>query len=84
MAETTWPGRIFMSYRREDTAMAAGWLYDRLRERFGASQIFKDVDTIRPGEDFVREAQLRRRVLRRTANDLQFWRLAPSYRGSRG
>ena len=53
MAETTWPGRIFMSYRREDTAMAAGWLYDRLRERFGASQIFKDVDTIRPGEDFV-------------------------------
>jgi len=42
-----------MSYRREDTAMAAGWLYDRLRERFGASQIFKDVDTIRPGEDFV-------------------------------
>jgi hypothetical protein len=53
MAEATRLGRIFMSYRREETAYAAGWLYDRLRERFGAGQIFKDVDTIQPGEDWV-------------------------------
>ena len=45
-------GRIFVNYRRGDTAYAAGWLYDRLAERFG-SQVFKDVDSIEPGEDFV-------------------------------
>src|SRR6266446_901197 len=42
-----------MSYRREDTAYPAGWLYDRLAERFGIGQIFKDVDSIEPGDDFV-------------------------------
>ncbi len=46
-------GRIFLSYRREDTAYAAGWLYDRLAERFGGGQVFKDVDSIELGEDFV-------------------------------
>jgi hypothetical protein len=47
-------GRIFLNYRREDTAYAAGWLYARLAERFGGGQVFKDVDSIEPGEDFVR------------------------------
>lgn len=47
------PGRIFVNYRREETAYAAGWLYGRLAERFGGAQIFKDVDTIQPGDDFV-------------------------------
>jgi hypothetical protein len=46
-------GRIFLNYRREDTAYAAGWLYARLAERFGGGQVFKDVDSIEPGEDFV-------------------------------
>jgi hypothetical protein len=46
-------GGIFISYRREDTAYAAGWLYDRLAENFGGVQVFKDVDSVRPGEDFV-------------------------------
>src|ERR1700727_1273747 len=45
-------GRIFVNYRRGDTAYAAGWLYEPLAERFG-SQVFKDVDSIEPGEDFV-------------------------------
>jgi RDD family/TIR domain len=45
--------RIFLSYRREDTAYPAGWLYDRLAERFGVEQVFKDVDSIQPGDDFV-------------------------------
>ena len=35
-------GRIFVSYRRAETAPQAGWLYDRLAERFGRPQIFKD------------------------------------------
>lgn len=57
MAETTTnvPGRIFISYRRQDSAYAAGWLFDRLAERLGPEQIFKDVDSIDFGDDFVEE-----------------------------
>src|SRR6266702_5015181 len=47
------PGRIFISYRREETAYPAGWLYDRLADRFGGGQVFKDVDSIQLGDDFV-------------------------------
>ena len=45
--------RVFISYRREETAYPAGWLYDRLDERFGDAQVFKDVDSIPLGDDFV-------------------------------
>ena len=48
------PGRIFISYRREDSAFPAGWLYDRLCARFGSNYVFKDVDSIDPGDDFLR------------------------------
>ena len=47
------PGRIFMSYRREDTAFPAGWLYDRLVSHFGRDQVFKDIDSIELGDDFI-------------------------------
>ena len=46
-------GGVFISYRREDSAYAAGWLYDRLRDRLGGEEIFKDDDNIRAGDDFV-------------------------------
>ena len=46
-------GRIFISYRREETAYPAGWLFDRLADHFGAAQVFKDVDSIELGDDFV-------------------------------
>lgn len=49
MAES---GRIFICYRREETAYSAGWLFDRLADRFGG-RIFKDVDSIEPGDDWV-------------------------------
>jgi hypothetical protein len=49
MAES---GRIFICYRREETAYSAGWLFDRLADRF-EGQIFKDVDSIEPGDDWV-------------------------------
>ncbi len=39
-------GRIFISYRRADTAGPAGWLYDRLAGHFGRPQVVKDVDSI--------------------------------------
>ncbi|MGE5218868.1 MAG: toll/interleukin-1 receptor domain-containing protein [Chloroflexota bacterium] len=44
---------IFISYRREDSAAYAGRLYDRLSARFGADQVFMDVDDIPPGADFA-------------------------------
>jgi polar amino acid transport system substrate-binding protein len=47
------PGGIFISYRRQDTGWPAGRLYDLLIERFPAEQVFKDVDNIDPGDDFV-------------------------------
>jgi len=45
--------RIFISYRREDTAPYAGRIYDRLVTEFGVEQVFFDIDTIPPGDDFV-------------------------------
>ncbi|MGH9850698.1 MAG: toll/interleukin-1 receptor domain-containing protein [Blastocatellia bacterium] len=45
--------KIFISYRREDTAGYAISLHDRLADRFGADHIFIDIDSIEPGEDFV-------------------------------
>ena len=49
----TAPGRIFMSYRREETAYPAAWLFDRLASHFGRDQVFKDVNSIELGDDFV-------------------------------
>jgi hypothetical protein len=46
-------GRIFVSYRRDDTAYPAAWLFDRLADRFGRDQVFKDIDSIQLGDDFV-------------------------------
>jgi len=45
--------KILVSYRREDSAAYAGRLADRLRDHFGADNVFVDIDTIRPGQDFV-------------------------------
>jgi TIR domain len=50
---TPTPGRIFISYRRDETAYPAGWLYDRLADRYGGGQVFKDIDSIQLGDDFV-------------------------------
>jgi TIR domain len=45
--------KILVSYRREDSAAYAGRLSDRLAEHFGRDNVFIDIDTIKPGEDFV-------------------------------
>ena len=47
------PGRIFISYRRQETAYPAGWLYERVAAHFGREQVFKDVDSIVLGDDFA-------------------------------
>lgn len=46
-------GRIFLSYRRDDTKHMAGRLADRLDLRFGSGTVFMDVDAIAPGADFT-------------------------------
>lgn len=46
-------GGIFVSYRREESSHVAGRLPDRLIERFGAEQVFIDVEAIEPGVDFA-------------------------------
>ena len=45
--------RIFISYRHQETAWPAQQLYDVLVEHFPREQVFKDIDNIGPGEDFV-------------------------------
>lgn len=50
-------GMIFISYRRDDTSGYAGRLDDQLSAHFGPSRIFRDVDTIPPGVDFVSAVQ---------------------------
>jgi len=45
--------RIFLSYRRDDSAGFAGRLADVMEAEFGADSVFRDVDDIRPGEDFI-------------------------------
>ncbi len=49
--------RIFINYRREDSAGYAGRLFDRLEAHFGEDSIFMDIDDIEPGQDFVKVIQ---------------------------
>ena len=43
---------IFISYRRDDSGGHTGRLYDTLNRQF-AGQVFFDIDSMAPGEDFV-------------------------------
>jgi hypothetical protein len=47
-------GGIFISYRREDSGPYAGRLRDTLILHFGAEQVFRDTDSINPGQRFPR------------------------------
>jgi hypothetical protein len=46
--------RIFISYRREETAYQAAWLFERLAGRYDRDQVFMDIDSIQLGDDFVK------------------------------
>jgi len=46
--------KIFISYRRDDSAGYAQAIYSRLAQHFSKDRIFMDVDTIEPGVDFER------------------------------
>lgn len=50
---------IFLSYRRNDAAGHAGRLYDRLSAHFGPDRVFRDLDSLSYGTQFlptIREA----------------------------
>jgi hypothetical protein len=46
------PLKIFLSYRRADSADVVGRIYDSLIQEFGRENVFKDVDSIPMGVDF--------------------------------
>ncbi|MEO8281680.1 MAG: toll/interleukin-1 receptor domain-containing protein [Ideonella sp.] len=46
-------GGIFVSYRRDDARQAAGRLADDLAQHFGTASIFRDIEGIELGVDFV-------------------------------
>ena len=48
---------IFISYRRSDSAYITGRVYDRMAERLGPGNIFRDVDDILLGRDFTDQLQ---------------------------
>jgi TIR domain-containing protein len=45
--------RIFINYRRDDTLPYADRLQEELGEQFGSDEVFRDLDTLEPGLDFV-------------------------------
>jgi hypothetical protein len=45
--------RIFISYRREDSLLYADMLQEDIGEHYGADAVFRDLDDIGPGIDFV-------------------------------
>ncbi len=45
---------VFLSYRRSDTLMVTGRLYDQLSRKLGGERVFRDVDSIPLGVDFRR------------------------------
>ena len=49
--------RVFISYRRSDTEMAAGRLREAIAQRFGEQQTFRDKEDISPGLDWLNEIQ---------------------------
>lgn len=50
-------GSVFISYRREDSAYAASFLFDLLAAHFGKDRVFWDVNSIQPGDDFTKAIQ---------------------------
>lgn len=49
--------RIFISYRRDDTAYVATSIRDELEKKFGKGSVFFDVDSVFPGQDFVQKIE---------------------------
>ena len=46
------PRKITISYRRDDSGVITGRIFDRLAAHFGRDAVFRDIDDIPPGVDF--------------------------------
>jgi hypothetical protein len=55
---------VFISYRREDAAGFAGRLADSLERHLPHEPVFRDVDALAPGQDFVAAIEARLRQCR--------------------
>jgi hypothetical protein len=51
-AETRPMSRITISYRRDDSGVITGRIFDRLAAHYGREAVFRDIDNIPPGVDF--------------------------------
>ena len=47
--------RVFISYRRQDSAASCGRIYDRLVAAFGTANVFRDIDSLVPGDLFAQK-----------------------------
>lgn len=45
--------QVFLSYRHNETEWQACWIAEMLNDRYGEDVVFKDFDSIKPGDDFV-------------------------------
>lgn len=52
MSDQLAPDTIFISYRRDDSSYAAGWVHARLKRAWPGDVVFLDVHSIRAGQDF--------------------------------
>jgi TIR domain len=49
--------KIFISYRRADSAAVVGHLYERLVQRYGKDQVYRDIDNIALARNFYEEVR---------------------------
>jgi TIR domain len=70
---------IFISYRRDDSAGHAGRLFDTLKERLPAAEVYMDLDAIPPGALFAEHIK---KALDRSAVMLAL--IGPDWLGPRG
>jgi hypothetical protein len=70
--------RITISYRRDDSGVITGRIFDRLVARYGSDAVFRDIDNIPIGVDYRREID---RTL--GASDVALAIVGPHWLGSR-
>src|SRR5437016_3981693 len=71
--------RITISYRREDSGVITGRIFDRLVVNYGRDSVFRDIDSIPPGVDLRKHIN---EVL--TQSDIMLALVGPRWMGARG
>jgi HEAT repeat protein len=54
--------RVFISYRRQDSEAWCGRIYDHLVDQFGTTYVFRDIDSLAPGDLFEQRISERLRA----------------------